>query len=262
LRNAIATLFGVEAGNDFEALARGIEIRRRTMTRALHFTLPVPGSLPLALDPRRRRALRRLDLVLEKLVRERARAEAAGEDLLSWLAQTHAGSVDELRGEMLTLAVNGYETVASTMAWAWRELADHPGVAARLRSDGPSYAWAVVEETLRLHPPTPVIVRVARRDDELPTGSRVRAGAKLLLSPYLLQRDPELHDRPERFEPDRFLGARRPRPRYAYFPFGGGPRTCVGRTFALTQVAIVIRRTAERFELAPEGPVLRVRRRT
>jgi cytochrome P450 len=262
LRNAIASLFGVESGPDFDTLARGFEVRRRAMSRALLSTLPVPGGAPLALAPGRRRALRQLDLVLERLVRDRRRARGGREDLLSLLARTHPGSGASLRGEVLTLAVNGYETVAGSIACAWREAASHPDVAEGLRAGGEAYATAVVEETLRLHPPTPVIIRVARRDDELPSGSRVRPGAKLLLSPYLLQRDPELHEEPERFDPSRFLRPRRLPHSHSHFPFGGGPRTCVGRGFAILETAIVIRRTVDRFDLCPDSPGLRVHERS
>ena len=108
----------------------------------------------------------------------------------------------------------------------------------------------VLAESLRLWPPNALLSRVAQRDDVLPTGRRVRAGSKLLLSPYVVHRDPRYYPDPERFDPERFAReGRRGRPRYAYFPFGGGRRVCIGRTLAIQQCTLALARLAQRVQL-------------
>ncbi|MDQ3937021.1 MAG: cytochrome P450, partial [Actinomycetota bacterium] len=121
-------------------------------------------------------------------------------------------------------------------------IARHPDAAARVAADR-DYAERAVLEALRLDPPTTTIVRVASARDELPSGTVVPPRAKLLVSPYLLHRDPGLHPDPERFDPGRFdYEARRERPPYAYIPFGAGPRTCIARNLALMAATLVVRR--------------------
>jgi cytochrome P450 len=110
----------------------------------------------------------------------------------------------------------------------------------------------VIAEALRMYPPTWAFWRMVRADDELPSGTRLRAGAKVMLSPYLVQRSPAYYEQPERFDPDRMAPAKvAERPRFAYFPFGGGRRVCVGRDFALLELTLMLARLAQRvrFEL-------------
>jgi cytochrome P450 len=241
------TVFGVSEEPAAGAIAAGVRVRRAAMNRALHALLPVPARMPVAIRPARRRALAELDRRVLSLAAER-RARA-GTDLISGLA---ARMDDDLavRDEALGIAVTAYETVALTVASAWGLLARNPEWWAAVRDD--AAAPAVVAETLRLHPPTSLIARVARRDDTLPSGVRVPRGSKVLLSPYVVQRDPGLWPDPDRFDPSRFSagdpgGARS----YSYFPFGAGPRGCVGQGLARLEVAIVLSETAARFELAP-----------
>jgi cytochrome P450 len=112
----------------------------------------------------------------------------------------------------------------------------------------------VVAESMRLWPPTPLVFRVALEDDVLPTGTRIPAGSKLLISPYIVQRDPRNFPDPERFDPRRFdQEERRGRPRFAYFPFGGGPRVCIGRTLGTLQCRLVLARLAQRVRLELAG---------
>jgi pentalenene oxygenase len=242
-------VFGVSDEPVVTAITSGIQIRRAAMNGALHALLPVPGWVPLAVRPSRRRALADADRDVLRLVAERRKSP--GDDLLSRLA---ARIDDDLvvRDEAVGLAVMAHEAVGLAVAASWRMLAQQPEWWHSVRREGA--APAVVAETLRLHPPTPLIARVARRDDTLPSGVEVAGGSKVLLSPYVVQRDPDLWPEPERFDPSRFAagdpgGARS----YSYFPFGAGPRVCVGQALARLEAETVLRETAARFALAP-GP--------
>jgi cytochrome P450 len=119
-----------------------------------------------------------------------------------------------------------------------------------------------VRESLRLFPPTWIFVRIARTDDLLPSGARIPASAKVYLCPYVVHRNPRHWPEPNRFAPDRFAdGAGKERPRYAYFPFGGGSHVCIGETLALAQILTVLAAVVSRHrltlppteEVAPEG---------
>jgi cytochrome P450 len=274
-RNLIGSIFGVESGPEFTALEDGMIARRRPMNRARESLAALPAFLPLALRPRRRRAIRRLDDTLDGLIRVRRDQAVSSDDLLSMLIDTHDGgrSASDRRhvhDEALTLALAGFETVARALTWAFVALSRNPEVEAELRAEvdrvlgdrmptaadctSLRYAEMTVAESMRLWPPNALVFRVARRDDVLPTGARIRAGSKLFLSPYVVQRDPAYFPDPERFEPERFSEEdRRGRPRYAYFPFGGGPRACVGQSLATLECTLVLARTAQRARLDLSG---------
>jgi cytochrome P450 len=240
-------VFGVSDDPGATTIVRGVQVRRAAMDRALRALLRVPAWAPLAVRPSRRRALAELDRHVLRLAA--ARRESPDDDLLSGLT-ARIGDDQVVRDEAIGLAVTAYETIALTVSAAWRMLAVAPEWWDAVRHQGA--ATAVVAETLRLHPPTSLIVRVATRDDALPSGIRVAGGAKVLLSPYVVQRDPDLWPDPERFDPSRFAagepgGARS----YSYFPFGAGPRGCVGQAFARLEATTVLNETAARFELEP-----------
>jgi cytochrome P450 len=156
-----------------------------------------------------------------------------------------------------------------TLAWCWSLLSRHPEVAARLNAeldtvlegrtptveDLPKLAYVrrVIEETLRLYPPAWVIPRQSHGPDEI-GGFAIAGRAAIFISPYVTHRHPEFWENPEGFDPDRFLPERSAgRPRYAYFPFGGGMRMCIGREFALVEAQLVLATLARRFrpELVP-----------
>jgi cytochrome P450 family 135 len=205
---------------------------------------------------------RQLAAVDAEVLGEIARRREAGdlterEDVLSMLLQARDEegrplSDGELRDELVTLLVAGHETTAAALAWALSELADAPGVQDRLASGEEGLAEAVVTETLRLHPPVPLgalrrlrrPLRIAGR--ELPAGTTVAACA------LLVHRRADLYERPDDFEPDRFLGAKPPPG--GWLPFGGGVRRCVGAAFAQFEARLVLEEVARRFSVAhPPG---------
>jgi cytochrome P450 len=275
LQSLTGSIFGVEPGPERSALEAGVAARRHSMTQGLSAIAPLPARLPLALRPGRRRAIRRLDRAIERLIEERRQQAAPSGDLLSLVMHAHDGDVADfdprqVHDQALTFALAAYENIARALTWTLLALARHRDVADRVRGEvervlgGRSpeagdcgrlrYTQMALAESLRLWPPNALLSRIARRNDVLPTGTHVKAGSKLLLSPYVVHRDPSYYPDPERFDPERFdEKARRGRPRYAYFPFGGGPRVCIGRTLATQQCTLVLARMAQRVRLELSG---------
>jgi cytochrome P450 len=271
----IGSIFGVHSRPELTALANGVVARRDSMTRGLSSLIPLPASLPLALRPRRRRQIKRFDEVVEGLIEARRQRDLRNGDVLSMVMSVHQGgrsSADprQVRDQVLTFILAGYENIARVLTWTLQALARHTDVQAKLNagvhrvlgdrapevSDLPNlrYTEMTIAESMRLWPPNALITRVARRDDVLPSGTRIAAGSKLLLSPYVVHRDPSYYPDPERFAPERFdeaEGGRRPR--YAYFPFGGGPRICIGQTLAIMTCTLALARMAQLARLELSG---------
>ena len=273
----VAATFGVESGAELAAIERGLATRTDVMSRTFNSLVDLPGFLPLTLSPRRRRAIADLDRRLDLIIREHRQRSDGAEDLLAMVMATHSGvdgatELRRVRGEALTLVLAAYENVARTLTWTLLGIARHDDVQTELRGEvrrllGDStpkgacrelrYTDMVVAESMRLWPPNPFVFRIALADDVLPTGTSIPAGSKLLISPYIVQRDPRNFPDPERFDPRRFAReARRGRPQFAYFPFGGGPRVCIGRTLTTLQCRLVLARLTQRvrLELADSAP--------
>ena len=196
--------------------------------------------------------------------------------MLSWLLEARdadgsAMSTRQVRDEVVTLLTAGHETTAITLSWTLYLLAQHPDIAKQLRNEVEAAAnggtmtpdalarapflRAVVQESMRLYPPAWAIGREPRRDIEL-GGYHIKKGTQILLLPFITHRDGRFYDDPLTFRPSRWEGDWKP-PKYAYFPFGGGPRYCVGSNFAMMEammlLAMIVRRW--RFELVPDHPV-------
>jgi cytochrome P450 len=171
----------------------------------------------------------------------------------------------QLRDEVMTLMLAGHETTATTLTWTWYLLSEHPDVARRLReelaavlggrtptmSDVPNlvYTRMVIEESLRLYPPAWVTVRKVDNDDII-GGYHIPAGSTVVVSAYVLHRNPTFWPDPERFDPERFTPERvAERPRFAYIPFSAGPRQCIGNTFALVEAQLILATIAQRYHL-------------
>ena len=262
-----ASLFGSDLSGDAERLADATLEALDVVIKKARFPIPVPLSVPTPSNVVLRRAVRQLDDAVDSMLAERAtRPLADGEparDMLDLLLATRddAGrtlSAREVRDQVVTFIVAGHETVASALTWAWDLLATHPDAAELLRAevdalDGPPtfddlrrlpYAAAVMDETLRLYPPAWVITRRALEDDVL-AGVPVAANSLVIVSPWLVHRHESQWDRPEEFDPSRFLTEAGERRRdvvasAAYIPFGAGPRLCIGRDMALLEGALVL----------------------
>jgi cytochrome P450 len=272
LETAMRVLFGLDPGSaPGRRLAGELEVATGPDARLSLLPLPGVARLPVASNRRFSRALSGLDDSIERLIGERRGSGRRGDDLLSGLvAATPAGhdaglSDRQVRDEIVNL-FSGRKSVAQALAWTWHLLAMHPDVQARLRdevdaelADAPPtagqarrlpYAGAVLAESMRLFPPIWVLARRARRELEL-DGRRLAEGATVLVSQYVLHRDPRYWSAPDSFHPDRWLPAPPQRPRYAYFPFGGGTRSCIGEPLAWTEGGLVLASVARRWRLEP-----------
>lgn len=192
------------------------------------------------------------------LIVERRRHPGRYDDFLGVMVEAtdEIGSMSnqQLVDEAMTFYVAGYETTAHTLAWALWLVASHPRIRDELQAeldggsdDGPLLR-ACIQEGLRLYPAAPFVVRYPVADDEI-DGLRVSAGMPVVVSPWLIQRNPELWPRPHEFDPRRFMDpelvARRPR--LAWIPFGAGQRVCIGKALAMLELEETLRRVLRRF---------------
>lgn len=250
----------------FDGIAAAFEAVQDQAMFELVTLSTLPAWVPLPGQLRFRRARRYLEGVVDRLVRERA-GRPAGDDVLSALVASAAAEPDpavgrrRVRDELVTLLLAGHETTASTLSWALHHIDRHPAVGRRLHDEAVSvlggrapeaadltalaYTGRVVAEAMRLHPPVWMLPRQALADDVV-AGWRVPAGVDVAVSPYTLHRNPRYWPEPERFDPDRFdpdrtgpAGAAG-RPRYAYIPFGAGPRFCVGSQLGTMEAVFVL----------------------
>ena len=279
LRIAGMTLFSEDLTSASSEMGPSIVVAQRRLTEQffqpfLPMWLPTPGHREFG------SAMAVQDKVVYDLIAERRADGRDRGDLLSMLLQardadTGKGMDDkQLRDEVITLMDAGHETTANAMTWIWYLLSQHPLVGRKLRDElahvlagrtptaqdlsNLPYTRLVVDEALRLYPPAWVISRLAENEDEI-CGYTIPAKSVVLVSPYTMHRNPRYWDNPEGFDPERFSKERAEgRPPYAYFPFGGGPRLCIGNSFALTEAALLLATIAQRFrlDLVPGHPVV------
>ena len=265
------TLFDAEVESDADEVGAALT---EVMNLFGYLMLPFSELLEkLPLPPRRRflRARARLDAVIYRIIEERRREGRDRGDLLSTLLDAvdeegdRTGMTDEqLRDEVMTVFLAGHETTANALTWAWYLLAQNPEAEARLHAEldevlaggrlpGPDdvpalrYTEMVVAETMRLYPPAWALGRLALEDHEV-GGYTIPRGSLVLVSQYVIHRDPRFWPDPERFDPERFAPeAKAARPQFAYFPFGGGPRRCIGEGFAWTEAVLILATLARRW---------------
>jgi cytochrome P450 len=264
-------LLSTDLANEASKVGRAVNYLRRYMDRRIKAIAVVPENVPTPKNRRFKESLRVLDEVVYGIVEEHRRSGEDAGDLVSMLAAARDEETGEgmtpkqLRDEVLTIMIAGHETTAAALSWAWCLLSEHPAVLRRMRSeldevlagrvptyeDLPALAYTtmVFKETLRLYPPAWIIPRVALRDDRI-AGYVIPKGSRVVTSPYVTHRDPALWDNPEGFDPERFAPEREEgRPEFAYFPFGGGPRRCVGRNFAMMEGTLILATIAQRCDL-------------
>jgi len=273
LRIAGLTLFSHDLSGEADTLGRAFRVVFAHVSRLMNSRLTPPLWVPTRANRRVRHARELLDRVVLEVIEARRRHGPGAGDLLDLLLaardeESGAGMTDQqLRDEVLTLLTAGHDTVGAALAWSWHLLGGRPDVQealaaeARTRCGGRHpgiddlphlpLARAVFDEALRLYPPAPGVIREAIQADEI-QGYRVPRKALVVLYGYVTHRDPAWWDEPELFKPERFLpGAGAGRPKFAYFPFGGGPRVCIGNTFALTEGPLILAALAQRFRLEP-----------
>jgi cytochrome P450 len=267
------TLLGFDTRADTERVTRILDVAEEHFSKQFHSWHGVlPGWVPTRARTAFEAAVAELDAMIYRVIARCRTEQPPADHLLARLLHARdddgeALSDKQIRDEAVTMLIAGHETTALSLSYAAYLVAGHPPVGERLReevdrvlagrppgvSDLPAlgYVDAVVRETLRLYPPAYVIGRQVIEPFEL-GGYAVPRGAEVLLSPYSVQRDRRLYDAPERFDPDRWLGSEPgARPRFAYFPFGGGPRVCIGNHFAMLESVLVFAMLMQRFELEP-----------
>ncbi len=263
----------------------GPELRKLILCYAARLGRPsladflLPLGVPTLADLARVRFRRRWRRLIHRIIADRAQraGEAGSNDLFDILAAADpetppAVAAERLGDQIATIVVAGHETTAAALFWTLYLLARHPGEQERLAAEiaplglTPDNAAdllpelvrtrAVVDESLRLYPPAFVIVRQALHDDEA-GGVPVPKGSLVLIAPWIMHRHRRFWRAPDRFDPSRFMPDAPPPPRFAYIPFGAGPRICVGSPFALTELVLVVASLVRAFRIAlpPHRPV-------
>ena len=270
----VKSLFGADVTREAEDVGTLMVAVLDAANQRLNSIFQVPSWVPSRRNLHEKRALARLDAILRALIVERRSTAAHRDDLLSVLlrATDEESSVRmsdrQLRDEMMTLFLAGHETTATALTWTWYLLSQHPDVDARLMVElervlghrtptvadlaNLPYTDMVVREALRLYPPAPGVAREPIEDVTI-DGYVVPRGSLISIDTYAMHRDPRFFHDPERFDPERFAAGWEDRiPRYAYLPFGGGPRICIGNGFALMEARLILATVAQRFRLTLE----------
>ncbi|MDG3004649.1 cytochrome P450 [Paludisphaera mucosa] len=274
LRIVGRTLLGVDLGGAADRIGPAIATAMEYVQYRIDNMLAPPLVFPTRRNLRFRRAMGRLDALVFEIIAGRRREPCRdADDLLARLLaardeETGEGLTDrEIRDQLLTFIVAGHETTAAALAWTFHLLGRNPEAAGRLHAEVADvlqgrtpaaadlprlgYARRVVEESLRIYPTVFGVLRSAGRADAI-GGCRIPARSQVLLSPYVTQRHPDFWPDPEAFDPDRFLPERAAaRPRFAWFPFLGGPHQCIGQEFAMMEAVLVVAMIAQEFRLHP-----------
>ncbi len=268
------TLFGAAVEEEADEIGRALTDALGLFTRLSNPLAPLLDRLPVPGTLRFHRARERLDSTILRIVEERRRSGIDRPDLLGLLLAARdeegdgGGMTDaQLRDETLTLFLAGHETTANALAWTWHLLGANPEAEARFHAEIDSvlggrtpraedaaalpYTRGVFAEAMRLFPPAYLIGREPKEDFAL-GGFRIRRGSVVLLSPWLAHRDPRFWDAPLEFLPERWTPeAEAALPRFAYFPFGGGPRKCIGEGFAWMEGILALATLGQRWRLRP-----------
>jgi cytochrome P450 len=259
-------LFNADVSTESLELGEAIRVIQHTATHDMGSPFLLPDWMPGHRGTKA--ATRTIDRVIMRIIRERRASSEDTGDLLSMLLmavdESGSGMTDkQARDEAVTLFIAGHETTASALAWVWYLIAAHPEVETKLReeidalgdlsptfADLPrlSYTQQIIKETMRLYPPTWLFPREAIEPVEL-GGYTLEKGSLVHLVPYIVQRDARFFEQPLEFRPERFADEKSI-PDYAYFPFGGGPRVCIGNSFTLMEMQLMIATILQRYDMA------------
>jgi cytochrome P450 len=274
-------MFSSDSDEIVDTVESGVNRYQSTVRPGLLDLLHVPLWLTQIVAPQPTEGIfDEFDKKVDRLLAERGRnPDAEPRDLLARLlaARDSEGggkmTAQEVRDQVVTIFMAGHETTSQALSWTWYLLAQHPAVQRKLHDELAAvlggrapryediadlrYARMVIEESMRLYPPAHTLGRQPIAADEV-LGHRIPPGAEVLILPWLLHRKPSLWDDPERFDPERFAPERAAsRPRFAYVPFGAGPRICIGAAFAMTEAVLILATIAQRYRLRlkPGHPV-------
>ncbi|WP_210585331.1 cytochrome P450 [Streptomyces sp. GESEQ-35] len=271
LRTVSRILFGADVEAAVDVIHHNFPVVNAYVTQRGYSPLNPPRTWPTPANRRAEAATRAVYAVCDRIIAERrAKDEPTGDDLLSLLAVANSeedGSLDaaEIRDQVVVFLVAGHETTATSMAFALHLLARHPEARARAHeevdrlTDGREasatdlaqlpYLTMVLKEAMRLYPAAPVVGRRSVEEAEI-DGHLIPAGADVLVFPWVTHRHPDLWDDPEHFDPHRFTPEREAaRHRYAWFPFGGGPRACIGQHFSMLESVLALAALLRSYDL-------------
>jgi cytochrome P450 len=265
------TLFNAEVGPEADAIGAAVTTVLSIMNERFNRLIPTPNWLPIPENRVFKREIARLDALIQRFIDERRRTGEDRGDLLSMLLlaqdEDDGGFMTDkqVRDEAITLFGAGHETTSNALMWTFYCLSEHPEVEARLHAEVDSvlgdrpptledlprlpYTEMVIKESMRLYPPAWATTREPNTD-VIVGGWPVKRGEVILLNIYGVHRDARFFPDPERFDPERF----RPEnekliPKYAYLPFGSGPRVCIGNAFAMMEARLILATIAQRFAL-------------
>jgi cytochrome P450 len=264
-------LFGASVSDaDFDTVREAMEVFNVLFAQSPETIFRIPTWVPTPLNRATQRAVQRLDALIARIVDTRRRSGERRNDVLDALlaATDEDGSKmddKQLRDEVVTLFLAGHETTALALTHALYALGKHPEVRRRLmteldevlggrlptQADVPKlvYAERVIKELMRLHPLAWLTGREVAKEITI-AGHRLAVGTQVLVSQWIVHRDPRWWPNPEAFDPDRFEPeAVKARPRFAYFPFGGGPRVCIGNHFAMMEAVLMLAIVVQRFDV-------------
>jgi cytochrome P450 len=266
------TLFGVDVAGETDEIAAALTELMETFTVAISPWAELLRKLPLPRVRRLERAIARLDATVYRIIEQRRASGEDRGDLLSMLllardveADGGGMSDNQVRDEVMTLFLAGHETTANALAWTWLMLSRNPDTERAMhdeidrvvgtRAPQPAdvarlpYVEMVLAESMRLYPPAWVIGRICISDVEI-GGWTIRKGSIGIVSQWVMHRDARYWPDPERFDPLRFTAeAKAARPKFAYFPFGGGTRICIGEGFAWTEGVLLLATLAQRWRV-------------
>jgi cytochrome P450 len=270
----VETLFGADVTREAREVGKLMIAVLDAANDRLNRVLRLPSWVPTRRHRHEKRALARLGQLLDSFIASHRASSEKPADLLSMLlaaTDEHSGirmSDRQLHEEMMTLFLAGHETTAMALTWTWYLLSQHPEVEEKLvaevsrvlRGRAPAvadlaqlpYTEMVVRETLRLYPPAAGVAREPIEDVRIGTYD-VPRGSLVTVNTYALHRDPRFFDDPDRFDPERFSAGWEERiPRYAFLPFGGGPRVCIGNGFAMMETRLIVATVVQHCHLSLE----------
>lgn len=272
LRIVVRALFNVEA-EQTGTISKVMNVLMRNTTGARMLLPPQFRYLPTPAMIEFRRAVRQADETVYGIIARRRENESDSGDLLSMLMQARdedGGRMTDrqLRDEVMTFLLAGHETTALALSWTWHLLGQNPEAEEKLHEELDRvlggrvpefsdlqklpYTERVIKESMRLYPPAWGVARTVNKEFEL-GGYRLPRGANVVMSTWVMHRDPRYFPDPDRFDPDRWLPERAQKlPKFAYFPFGGGPRQCIGAAFAMMEATLLLATIAQRFQFRAE----------
>jgi len=274
----VKSLLGVDIGPRGLMISRALTVMLAASERRLWTPVNVPTSVPIPSNLALKRAIAQFDQAVYSIIAERRQSGEGRTDILTALLSAEGDPHDpvsdvDIRDEIVGMIVAGHETTATTLSWAVEALSRHPNIDRRLRAEVQEvlqgrtptlgdladlkYCKMVLQETMRLRPPVWTISREALADDHV-KGVRIPAGTVVMMSQFVVHRHDGYWPNPEGFDPERFAsGEPDGAAKYAYFPFAGGPRKCVGQLFSMNEMLIALPMLIQNFQLSliPGHPV-------